>query len=86
MYTAKLCNSIAKYRDTRSVLDTKNEAPIVVNTMIIGYSAIVGRTDSPWIGLTVFADDAHGRRISPPTTKIKHSIAIETVLTWNNPL
>lgn len=85
MYTAKLCNSIAKYSDTRSVLDTKNEAPIVVNTTIIGYSAIVGRTDSP-LRLAVYADDAHDRRISPPTIKIKNSIAIETVLTWNNPL
>lgn len=62
-----------------------NEAPIVVNTMIIGYSAIVGRTDSP-ARLAVFTDDAHGRRINPPTTKINNSIAIETVLTWNRPL
>ena len=76
---------MARYRDTRSVLDTKNEAPIVVNTMIIGYSAIVGRTDSP-VRLAVFTDDAHGRRISPPTTKMNSSIAIETVLTWNRPL
>jgi hypothetical protein len=53
--------------------------------MIIGYSAIVGRTDSP-VRLAVFTDDAHGRRISPPTIKINNSIAIETVLTWNRPL
>ena len=80
MYTAKLCSSIAKYSDTKSVLDTKNDAPIVENTTIIGYSAIVGRTDSP-VRLALFTDDAHGRRISPPTTNMKNSIAIETVLT-----
>jgi hypothetical protein len=53
--------------------------------MIIGYSAIVGRTDSP-VKRAVLTDDAHGRRMNPPTIKIKHSIAIEIVLTWNRPL
>jgi hypothetical protein len=53
--------------------------------MIIGYSAIVGRTESP-VRLAVFADDAHGRRMNPPTIKMKVSIAIEIVLTWNRPL
>lgn len=46
---------------------------------------MLGRTESP-VRLAVFTDDAHGRRISPPTTKMKNSIAIETVLTWNSPL
>lgn len=44
-----------------------------------------GRTVSP-VRLAVFTDDAQGRRMNPPTTKIKNSIAIETVLTWNRPL
>lgn len=48
--------------------------------MIIGYSAIAGRRVSP-ARLAVFTDDAQGRRMSPPTTKIKNSIAIETSLT-----
>ena len=48
--------------------------------MIIGYSAIVGRTESP-VRFAILTDDAHGKRISPPTIKIKNSIAIETVLT-----
>lgn len=51
-----------------------------MNTMIIGYSAIVGRTVSP-VRLAVLTDDAHGRRISPPTMNMNNSIAIETVLT-----
>ena len=77
---------MAKYNDTRSVLDTKNEAPIVVNTIIIGYSARVGRTDSaavrPAVDLLSEDDaDAQGSNINPPTTNIKNSIAIETVLT-----
>ena len=56
-----------------------------MNTIIRGYSAIVGRTEIP-VSLAVFSDDAHGRRISPPTTNMKNSIASETVLTWNSPL
>jgi hypothetical protein len=64
-----------------------------VNTIIIGYSAIVGRTESPVSLLTLswafeppngFGEEkqgAQGSKIIPPTTKMKNSIAIETVLT-----
>ena len=51
-----------------------------MNTTIRGYSAIVGRAEKP-VRLAVCAEDAHGKRISPPTTNMKNSIAIETVLT-----
>ena len=48
IYTAKLCSSIDRYIETRSVLDTKNDAPIVVNKISNGYSAIVGTADCPF--------------------------------------
>jgi len=47
IYTAKLCNSIDRYIDTKSTLEIKNEAPIVVNSTIKGYSAILGVEVSP---------------------------------------
>lgn len=64
IYTAKLCSSIDRYIDTRSVLDTKNDAPIVVNKITNGYSAIVGVDENP---LTSLVDDAQGNRSAAPT-------------------
>ena len=54
MYTAKLCNSIDKYIDTKSELEIKKDAPIVVNRIINGNSAIAEY--DPFSGTTVVAD------------------------------
>jgi len=67
---------MARYSETRSVHETRNDAPMVVKTMINGYSARIGLTEAP-----VLPDDAQGRRIRPPMVKMNSSIAIETVLT-----
>lgn len=83
MYTAKLCSSIDKYIDTKSALEIKNDAPIVVNRMIMGYSAILGTALYP---LTSLVDDAHGNKITAPVVYRKISMNCVTVVTWNRPL
>lgn len=73
--TAKLCNSIDKYIETKSALEIKKEAPIVVNNTIKGYSATLG--PSPF---------CQGSRMKAPTVNRKTSINCVTVVTWNKPL
>lgn len=83
MQTAKLCSSIDKYIDTKSELEIKNEAPIVVNRMIKGYSAILGTALYPFMLLFAFAQ---GTNTKAPTVNKKTSINCVTVVTWNKPL
>jgi hypothetical protein len=76
MYTAKDCSSILRYTDTRSALDIRNVAPHVVNRIIRGYSAIVGRAVNTVRdpALIAFVTGAQGRRIIAPTMKMNVSI------------
>ena len=83
IYTAKLCSSIERYIDTRSELDTRKLAPIVVNRISIEYSLTVG------IAVVVVVVNlleengilAHPSSRIAPTVSRNISIEIERVVT-----
>jgi hypothetical protein len=88
IYTANDCNSILKYRDTRSPLEIKKLEPHVVNRIIKGYSKIVGtavNTDRA-CAITFVVTGAQGSKITAPTRKMNVSTDCDTDVTWNRPL
>ena len=49
IYKLKLCNSIHKYIDPKSPLDSSNDAPLITNIIINAYSIIVNCSDTLFI-------------------------------------